>query len=199
MKGDISEIKDRVWSDLEQNGRSHTSTVVEVFEVLCESPIEIMLGAAAYLSFSTALGPLSPTKLLRVQQYGEDLTYSGQWVLVPQFQWGKYRIDFALYTKLPYPIFIECDGHDFHERTKQDAQRDREKDRTIQAAGIPILRFTGSEIYRSPHDCAYQIFNFTSSRIMEYRKTDPVEIEKGKQAVADARRRFSARKREKST
>lgn len=167
---DLDKIKDRVWDDFARTAQLHTESVVEKFAPLCESPIEVMLGSAIYLGCSIAAGPFDRTKMLRVQPEAEPEPYSGQWVLSPQFKWDRYRIDFALHTKLPYPIFIECDGHNFHERTKQDAQRDREKDRTIQAAGIPILRFTGSEIYNSPQACAFQVFNFASTRILAFIK-----------------------------
>lgn len=51
-------------------------------------------------------------------------------------------------------IIIECDGHDFHERTKEQASRDRSRDRAAQGAGHMMLRYTGSEIYRDPLGCA---------------------------------------------
>lgn len=170
VQGNLTEIQGRIWNDFSQTGRSHVDSVVEILTALCESPIEVMLGSAIYLGTSVALGPLEPTKMLRIQPHDAgvaDEPYSGQWVLVPQYKWDRYRIDFALRTKLRYPIFIECDGHDFHERTKDDAQRDRERDRAIQGAGIPILRFTGSEIYKSPQACAFQVFTFASKRILE--------------------------------
>jgi hypothetical protein len=55
-------------------------------------------------------------------------------------------------------LVVECDGHDFHERTKEQAKRDRSRDRAIQQMGITIFRFTGSEIYQTPLKCARQIF-----------------------------------------
>lgn len=51
-------------------------------------------------------------------------------------------------------VIVECDGHDFHERTKEQAARDRSRDRAAQAAGYMMLRYTGSEIYRDPLGCA---------------------------------------------
>ena len=47
-------------------------------------------------------------------------------------------------------VVVECDGHDFHERTKKQAQHDKRRDRFLQAEGFPVLRLTGSEIWRSP-------------------------------------------------
>ena len=54
-------------------------------------------------------------------------------------------------------LVIECDGHDFHERTKQQAARDRSRDRQAVLAGMDCFRFTGSELWRDPWDCAAQV------------------------------------------
>ncbi|MGA4550599.1 DUF559 domain-containing protein [Methylorubrum aminovorans] len=52
---------------------------------------------------------------------------------------------------------VECDGHDFHERTKEQAARDRSRDRRLQEAGFRVFRFTGSELYRDPYACALEV------------------------------------------
>lgn len=49
---------------------------------------------------------------------------------------------------------IECDGHQFHSSTKEQAARDRSRDRQAQLADIPMLRFTGTEIWADPGGCA---------------------------------------------
>lgn len=56
-----------------------------------------------------------------------------------------------------YVCIVECDGHDFHERTKEQAKRDRSRDRAFQSAGIPVFRFTGSEIYADSLKCAREV------------------------------------------
>lgn len=64
-----------------------------------------------------------------------------------------YRVDFLLtgeYNGQVKHVAIECDGHEFHEKTKEQAARDKARDRAIQALGIPVLRFTGSEIWNDP-------------------------------------------------
>ena len=33
---------------------------------------------------------------------------------------------------------MECDGHDFHERTKEQASSDKKRDRSLQAAGFLV-------------------------------------------------------------
>jgi very-short-patch-repair endonuclease len=57
-------------------------------------------------------------------------------------------------------LAVECDGHDFHERTKDQARRDRFRDRQLLLRGIPSMRFTGSEIWRDPYSCLRQIGEF---------------------------------------
>jgi very-short-patch-repair endonuclease len=88
-------------------------------------------------------------------------------LVTPQFVWNSYRIDFCFrYRGAPHKlIFVECDGHDFHERTKEQAEHDRSKDRAIQAAGIPVLRFTGREIWRDPSAVAAEIFDFMTKAV----------------------------------
>lgn len=54
-------------------------------------------------------------------------------------------------------LVVECDGHDFHEKTKEQAKRDKSRDRDLQAAGITVLRFTGSEIYNDINQCIIDI------------------------------------------
>ena len=42
---------------------------------------------------------------------------------------------------------IECDGHDFHEKTPEQAARDKKRDNFIQSQGWKVFRFTGREIW----------------------------------------------------
>lgn len=81
------------------------------------------------------------------------------WVIAvaPQYWISPYRVDFLV----SYPFFgqkieiiVECDGHEFHERTKAQARRDRRRDRELQSHGRKVFRFTGSEIAASSWECA---------------------------------------------
>lgn len=56
-------------------------------------------------------------------------------------------------------VLVECDGHDFHERTKAQAKRDKQRDRSLKLAGWTVLRFAGSEIYADPLTCAGEIID----------------------------------------
>lgn len=78
-----------------------------------------------------------------------------------QHRLGPYQIDFRLVafverSRVGTSVAVEVDGHDFHERTKAQAAHDRKKDRAIQASGLKILRFTGSEVYATPLKCALE-------------------------------------------
>jgi len=68
-----------------------------------------------------------------------------------------YRADFLLTVRLGGVVLgrlvVECDGHDFHERTKDQAARDRSRDRVMTLAGYKVMRFTGSEIHRDLMSC----------------------------------------------
>jgi len=73
----------------------------------------------------------------------------------------KYRVDFLVVIGLSkdrkgklYNFVIECDGHDFHEKTKLQAKRDKQRDRHLTASGYHVIRFTGSEIWADPRKCA---------------------------------------------
>lgn len=79
-----------------------------------------------------------------------------------QVKIGKYTADFVIAYRpgrdrdIRY-LVIECDGHDFHERTKQQAEHDRRRDREMQAGGITVLRVTGAEVWRSPVQAAFDV------------------------------------------
>jgi len=47
------------------------------------------------------------------------------------------------------PICVYTDGHTYHERTEDQAKRDRSIDRKLQELGFVVLRFTGKEVNES--------------------------------------------------
>jgi very-short-patch-repair endonuclease len=52
---------------------------------------------------------------------------------------------------------VEVDGHDYHERTREQAEHDRSRDRLMTAQGTAVLRFTGSEVWRNSRACAEEV------------------------------------------
>lgn len=82
---------------------------------------------------------------------------------VPQHPTEGYRLDFAVVSE-GVRIAIECDGHDFHERTKEQAAHDRRRDRALTAAGWIVMRFTGSEIHADADSCAREVARMIATR-----------------------------------
>ncbi len=137
---------------------------VDVMSSRCESPIEILLVAAI-----VAEAGHWPVKCFFYGKYGRHF-FSNTANVNAQIEIGPYRADFLIEASLDggrpsLRLDVECDGHDFHERTKEQAARDRQRDRWMQAHDIAVMRFTGSEIWKDPIDCADQILAFVTDKI----------------------------------
>lgn len=82
-------------------------------------------------------------------------------IVCPQAPFGRYRADFMLWMSFSgepaHVLCIECDGHNYHERTKEQAAHDRKRDREMTTAGIEVMRFTGSELYNTPEQMFIQL------------------------------------------
>jgi very-short-patch-repair endonuclease len=98
----------------------------------CESPLEEL--------FLVALAPT---------------TIWGYIEVCPQYEVGPYRVDFLLHfnEREDIAVAVEIDGHDFHEKTREQAERDKKRDRYFAQIGMPLLRFTGREVWRDPRAC----------------------------------------------
>jgi very-short-patch-repair endonuclease len=90
----------------------------------------------------------------------------------PQQRVGRYRADFVIAFRFfgaEIDILVECDGHDFHEKTALQAARDKRRDRYFTRLGYRILHFTGAEISKSAVECAEEVLalvmDFQTSRI----------------------------------
>ena len=103
----------------------------------------------------------------------------------PQEKIGRYRADFLVIDEADYfpsykaQFVVECDGHEWHERTKKQAKRDRQRDRWFLARGIPTIRFTGSEIHADASCCAYEVMNILF-------RVYPLDVCRGRRAIMRA-------------
>lgn len=119
-------------------------------EKLCESPIEITLLEAMTLRHLIFNGKWPSFSLETFKNEG--------WLVESQKQIGEYRVDFLVTgSGTKTSIVIECDGHEFHERTKEQAARDRSRDRDLTAQGYRVIRFTGRELWADPWKCATEV------------------------------------------
>lgn len=71
-----------------------------------------------------------------------------------------YRVDLLIELDgdNKYKLAVECDGHEWHDRTKQQAAYDRSRDRDLLSRGVFTVRFTGSEIVHSAERCAADVY-----------------------------------------
>lgn len=158
-----------------------------------DSEIERLLMAALVSHVEYVSGPYSSVlvfgsqeqELARLDYDGKDIEDLGDGIIVPrafptiyvrqQAQIGRRRVDFLIHA-LAYPkrlsssdqlrwrrLIVECDGHDFHERTKEQAAKDRARDRLSLMEGFDCFRFTGSELWRDPFACAKQIVEWAAA------------------------------------
>lgn len=135
-----------------------------------QSPIEdMMLGAllwvhcdwAGFPHFDYTSGPFSEEAqgrcLVRWREGSDD---GVDFNLTPQAEVAGCKVDFLLWFQMGRHVggvAIECDGHDFHEKTKEQAARDKDRDRRVLLAGFPVMRFTGREIFRDVPACVNQV------------------------------------------
>lgn len=90
------------------------------------------------------------------QTHSLDESFVALAFLTRQVKISSYRVDFLMTFdgETRFKLAIECDGHEWHDRTKQQAAYDRSRDRDLLCLGVFTIRFTGSEIVHSAERCA---------------------------------------------
>jgi very-short-patch-repair endonuclease len=133
--------------------------------LVIESPIERIF----WLCFHTAVDSHPVVGGLQVRPYADEssLAESADIYFGRQIRVLDWPVDFVIVARFVHDEFrslarlaIECDGHEYHERTKEQAARDRSRDRSLQASGYTVMRFTGSELYRDPMKCVEEVLRW---------------------------------------
>jgi very-short-patch-repair endonuclease len=144
-----------------------------------QSPIELAFAVAArmlirarYPEFIFEIDEMRSTELIDDQLHHEAGHWFKIWgIIAPQIQIGPYRVDFVIRHLCGLEgaagVVIECDGHNFHERTKKQAAKDKERDRFLQASGYRVFRFSGSEIWADPVRCADDVLQFAFGKTLD--------------------------------
>lgn len=133
----------------------------------CESPIEKQMALALWVCGGALTGG---NVIIDSTPYTPSIPEPYKLVIKPQTKIGEYRVDFLLQYRTIIPkienhkitrdfesckqLVIECDRHEFHEKTKEQAKRDKERDRKMQSFGFLVFRYTGSEIWSDAFKCA---------------------------------------------
>lgn len=116
-----------------------------------------------------------------------DKTFMFTSVLVQQMPVGPYRADFGIVAATSNDrslvVAVECDGHDFHEKTKEQVAKDKARDRAFVERDIRVFRFSGAEIWRDAGECADQVLGFVGAWQYEpYGLYDPATRRTGDRA-----------------
>jgi len=133
-----------------------------------DSPIDLALTQGAWCFLRQVPGALDVVRCeqrtgMRVEDVRAEAEQAGERLTIwRQVAIGRYAADLLVSVKMnpevkPVYVVVECDGHEFHERTKQQAAHDKKRDRDLQRQGYAVLRFTGSEIWKSPTTAAREM------------------------------------------
>jgi very-short-patch-repair endonuclease len=130
----------------------------------CQSPIEQLF----YVAYSLAADEkdpligavffLKPQKRIKV----DGRTY-----------YADFCIDFipdSCFKGNEYHLIIECDGHDFHERTKEQVAKGNNRDMDLKRAGYDVIHFSGSQIFKDPFQCAEDVLELLSVKACKLRE-----------------------------
>lgn len=94
-----------------------------------------------------------------------------------------YRLDFMIgavfpanlervASRLEVPLFpmigVELDGHDFHEKTKEQVTYRNQRDRTLQQTGWFVFHVSGSELNAKPAVIVQEILNYAINQTSEF-------------------------------
>lgn len=135
----------------------------------CESPIEKIMAIGLYT--------LGRSRLDHVTMYDSrhepEVVGGYTLVVIPQYQVDQYRVDLLVGYQGAGEISegfiaVECDGHAFHEKTKDQAKRDKARDRFLSTRVAKVIRFTGSEIYGDPVKCCNEVFDLAMSLLVSH-------------------------------
>ena len=56
-------------------------------------------------------------------------------------------------------IIVECDGHEFHQKSKQQVEKDNQRERDLKKLGYEVVRFSGSEIFKDAEKCVEDLLD----------------------------------------
>lgn len=170
---DFSKEVRGAWEDyklrLEESGRADYSKLLPFLRG-CESPLEQLLLIDFTITFAAEPNYDSDLPYLKGMIIDPEL-YKFPLKITPQQKIAidkqNFRADF-LFEIFDFrdpeqtieKIIVEIDGHDFHERTKEQAIRDRSRDRLMTREEFRVLRFTGTEVFQNREKVNSEIEDF---------------------------------------
>lgn len=122
---------------------------------LCQSPIEKIF----------CMEVLCLMEILKQDDRDHDYAFALEPQSSIEVNGHSYRPDFKLsfvsyITLKEHTIYIDCDGHRFHEKTKEQVKYSNNRDYDFKISGEDLLHFSGSQIYNNCGKCALDAIRF---------------------------------------
>ena len=157
----VTKVKEVV--DFKTN--QYRSNILEALED-CESPIEQIMALEIY---DRLIGYYQNSNIELLGNTNQKYIKVNQ-----QLYRVDFLIEFAFKIDGEYldilKLIIECDGHEFHEKTKEQVKKDNKRDRDLQSEGYDILHFSGSEIYNEWYKCGREITKYINNKYYDFFK-----------------------------
>lgn len=154
--------QEQIWLDLAENkisGKDLFDSFWFFKYNLCDSPIEVIFNyyfdRVIHFDYKDYDFNLLPQEEILVanNHYRADFLIECFWY---EFNENKDIPVKEYYSK----VIVECDGHDFHEKTKAQVKRRNERDYNLQMGGYDLIHFSGSEIFNNPEECAKKVIEY---------------------------------------
>lgn len=151
----IAFVQEHVRRALDQGVEWYRDEMIEQFQTNiaahCESPLE-----AAFLAWWLTVSRERRYEVDLLAQH--EVTVGGElfrldFVIVPTTDQAALIAKAEKLNLIVQHVGIELDGHDFHERTKEQVTRRDRRDRILQDHNWRILHFSGSEFHGDPVAC----------------------------------------------
>lgn len=140
---------------------------MESLNTAIESPIEELMLYGLILAAQDEVEDIG--FVVDGRRFGDSGNGADFLIIEPQAKIENYRADFLLTFKSithgfekDRQLIVECDGHDFHDKTKEQASRDKERDREMKKLGYDVFRFTGSDIWNDVYSCAKEAIDMVT-------------------------------------
>jgi very-short-patch-repair endonuclease len=142
-----------------QNDYFSQEMYMNIIDMEITSPIEQIFYIACHVLCAAAHTQINPEPWR--DSKGNDQAGIGIY-MSPQVKIGKYKVDFLFSfnnqgPKEFYPdLIVELDGHDFHDKDKNQRAYEKARDRYLVKNGYKVLHFTGSEVVKEPYKVAHE-------------------------------------------
>lgn len=157
----VSTLKESVKKQLDDEmDDENFERIQELFE--CESPIEQKMSLALHKELiNTDVASL--VDVIDVERQAEikckEKTFRADF-LIPVVYWNQKEEWFV----------VECDGYEFHQKTKEQVERDNIRTRILQREGYTVIRFSGTEVYKKPYQCAREVRKMIQAPALKFLK-----------------------------